>query len=102
MIVAAALVDNCCERIEDAREAKLLSRRLLLELGNGSITPIVQIPERSMTVANLGLIFTIALAMTADSRVVIPPAGLMERTLAAVNALRRKRALVIFSFAVYF
>ena len=43
-----------------------------------------------------------ALAMTADSRVVIPPAGLMERTLAAVNPLRRKRALVIFSFAVYF
>jgi hypothetical protein len=88
--------------MDEASDAKLLSRRLLLELGNGSITPIVQIPERSMTVENLGLIFTIALAMAADSRVVIPPAGLMELTLAALNPVPSKKALVIFSFAVYF
>jgi hypothetical protein len=55
-----------------------------------------------MTVENLGLIFTIALAMAADSRVVIPPAGLMELTLAALNPIPSKKALVIFSFAVYF
>jgi hypothetical protein len=102
MIVAAALVDNCCERIEDAREAKLVSRRLLLEFDGDSASPIEQIPERSMTVENLGLIFTIAVAMALDSRAVIPPDRLMGRTLAAVNPLRRKRALVIFSFAVYF
>jgi hypothetical protein len=55
-----------------------------------------------MTVENLGLIFTIAVAMALDSRAVMPPDRLMGRTLAVVNPLRRKRALVIFSFAVYF
>jgi len=51
-MVAAALVESCCDSIDEARAAKLLSRALLFPL----LIPSVHSPERLMTGSNFGLI----------------------------------------------
>lgn len=61
IIVAAALVESCWERIEEAREEKFDSRLLFASPivttePLPDLAPIVQSPARSITTSNLGLI----------------------------------------------
>ena len=51
MMVAAALVESCWERMEEASDEKLLSRTR----GDFSLTPMVQKPDRSITISKRGL-----------------------------------------------
>ena len=55
MIVAAALLESCCEMIDVANARKLLCFR--------EGTPIGQMPERSMMGANRGSVATMARAI---------------------------------------
>jgi hypothetical protein len=61
-MVAAAFVESCWERIDDAKEAKLLS----LFRDAPSLRPIVQNPERSITISKRGLILMISRAALLD------------------------------------
>ena len=55
IIVAAAFVDNCCERIDPASDSKLLRFGFLIPIGQG--------PETLITSPNLGSILRIRAAI---------------------------------------
>ena len=59
MMVAAAFVESCCESIEEAKVAKLLALRFVLELSD----PMGHIPASFITASNLGFKSTIRLAI---------------------------------------
>jgi hypothetical protein len=64
MIVAAALVDNCWERIEEARDAKLLSFNFLgSAFFSFADTPILHNPDCAITGSKRGLISMIKFAI---------------------------------------
>ena len=62
MMVRAAFVESCWESMEDASEAKLLSR----DLSNFPVTPMVQNPARSITASKRGFIAAISRAIARE------------------------------------